>query len=214
MAENKDNFVNIVIGNKWRFSAYFVLVCLITFTFLYLLGWVPTSLKTENKESFSMIWDRVVNGTSTAVRTNNLGEVPVRVEADSVGVDTIIYNPNTTDVATLDDYLLRGAVRYPGSGLAGNGNIYLFGHSTGFRVVNNQAFKTFNGLKNLKSGDEIKIYSTSNNLYLYKVTNVRLAEASDVTVRFDTGKNMLTMSTCNSFGSKEERYVVEAELQN
>jgi sortase (surface protein transpeptidase) len=30
-------------------------------------------------------------------------------------------------------------------------------------------------------------------------------------VEFDNNKNMLTLSTCNTFGAKSERYVVEAD---
>jgi len=214
MAENKDNFVNLISKRKWTFLWYFVVVSTLTFTFLYLIDWVPAALKNDGGESFNMVWDRVVNNsTSTANIVRQVsGEKPTRVVASEVGLDTIVSNPNTIDVQTLDDYLLHGAVRYPGSGLAGSGNMFIFAHSTGFKVVNNQAYKTFNGIKNFKTGDEIKVY-TEGKVFLYKVTTVRMADASEVLVKFDTTRNMLTLSTCNSFGEKSQRYVVEAELE-
>jgi LPXTG-site transpeptidase (sortase) family protein len=123
----------------------------------------------------------------------------------------LIANPNTTNVATLDEYLKKGAVRYPGSGTIGLGNMFIFAHSTGIKVVNNQAYKAFNGLKDLTTGDIIKVYGESK-IYQYKVTSVRLVDSNEALVTFDTTGSRLTLSTCNTFGAKTERYVVEADF--
>jgi len=88
--------------------------------------------------------------------------------------------------------------------------MFIFGHSTGLTVVRNQAFKTFNGLRNLKSGDIIKVYSTTK-IYKYQVSSVVLVDQNKALVELDNKKNMLTLSTCNTFGEKGERYVVTAD---
>ena len=128
-----------------------------------------------------------------------------------IGVDADVYNPMTTDANILDGYLLKGAVRYPGSGLLDDGNLFIFGHSTGYRVVNNQAYKTFNGLGKLKVGDEIIVYPSTAK-YIYNVTSVSMQIASDVKIDLSSMKNRLTLTTCYSFGTKEDRYVVEADF--
>ena len=88
--------------------------------------------------------------------------------------------------------------------------MFIFGHSTGIAVVHNQAYKTFNGLKDLERGDIIKVYGSSN-IYEYKVLKVTLVDQNQALVEFENNKNMLTLSTCNTFGAKSERYVIEAD---
>lgn len=201
-----------------KFILYFILVFIIAFSFLYSLGLVPESIKTEKGDSLRTLWDKNQNQAIKDQLTRNnqitiVGEEPTRIVIEKIGVDSSVANPNTTNVATLDDYLLRGAVRYPGSGLLGSGNMFIFAHSTGYSVVRNQAFKAFNGLNDLQEGDLIKVFSQSKT-YTYKVTSVVLVDHTKVLVEFGSRKNMLTLSTCNSFGQKGERYVIEADFVN
>lgn len=183
---------------------FFLCVFAFSFFVLYLLGFVPNELKEESISATS-------TGTaSTTVVGQKQYELPVRIAIEKIGVNAVVQNPTTTNVYELDDLLLHGAVRYPGSGFPGEGNMFLFGHSTGLKLVKNQAFKTFNDLRKLVAGDEVLVYSDSR-VYTYKVNNVKLTKDTDVLVDFSVKKNMLTLSTCNTFGQKEERYVVEAD---
>jgi LPXTG-site transpeptidase (sortase) family protein len=194
-----------------KFIFYFGVVFIAAFLLLYSAGFVPDSIKSNNGDSFKTLWDKAQKkAVDNQLNQNSLnGENPIRIVIDKIGVDSLISNPLSTNVATLDEYLLQGAVRYPGSGLLGVGNMFLFGHSTGIKVVNNLAYKTFNGLKDLKVGDIIKVYGSSR-LYTYRVSSVTLVDDSKALVEFGNNKNMLTLSTCNTFGAKSERYVVEA----
>jgi LPXTG-site transpeptidase (sortase) family protein len=141
---------------------------------------------------------------------NTVDDTPRRLIIERIGIDTPIENPQGTDLATLNDALLSGAVHYPGSGnLDDVSNMFLFGHSTGFRVVNNDAYKAFNGLKDLKENDLIRVQSESHE-YVYRVTKVSLVDAETELVQFSSSEKKLTLSTCNVFGQKQERYVVEA----
>jgi LPXTG-site transpeptidase (sortase) family protein len=204
---------------KWSFLKDFIIICFVTFGILYLFGFVPNELKINDirypPKGPILENNSIIEGTTSIKEKDKptevkiIGELPMRIKIDAIGIDTSIYNPETTDIKIMDEYLLRGAVRYPGSGLLGVGNIFLFGHSTGYKVVNNQAYKTFNGLGKLKVGDEIIVYS-SNAKYIYSVTNIEMKTASKIEVDFSNIKNMLTLSTCNVFGEKEDRYIVEA----
>src|SRR5689334_2110109 len=127
----------------------FLVIIMITFSILYLFGLVP--------EEFNTIIGRFPDIESTL---GQKGELPLSIKIPEVGVDAQVYNPATTTAGVLDSYLLKGAIRYPGSGLLGaTGNVFLLGHSTSFKVVINQAFKTFVGLKNLKNGDLVSVLS-------------------------------------------------------
>lgn len=184
---------------------FFMCIFVVSFVALYFLGFVPNELQDKSTVSSS------VDTASTTVVNKKQYELPVRITIEKIGVNTIVQNTDTTNIYALDELLLNGVVRYPGSGLPGEGNMFFFGHSTGLRVVNNQAFRAFNNLKDLVAGDMISVYGDKH-LYTYKVNNVKLANSEDVLVDFSIKKNMLTLSTCNTFGQKQERYVVEADF--
>lgn len=203
MAMEKDKkeigFIELILENKGYFFINLFIILTITFSILYLFGLVPESFKTIVGR------DPVVE-----VKENKVGELPVSVVIPEIGVNAQIYNPSTTSVEVLDSFLLKGAVRYPGSGLlGGTGNIFLFGHSTGFKIVNNQAYKTFSNLRDLKKDDLIHVFSDKYE-YVYKVTTVSMVSADKALVEFDTKNEMLTISTCNTFGQKSDRYVVQS----
>ncbi len=196
-----------------KFTFYFIITFVVIFILLYLLGLVPESLKTNDGDSLRTLWDKAQKNAIIDQTNQNqkllTGEEPIRIVIEKIGVDSLVSNPNTTNVVTLDEYLKQGAVRYPGSGLLGVGNMFIFAHSTGFKVVNNQAYKTFNGFKDLKVGDIIKVSGVSK-VYEYEVSSVTLVDDSKALVEFNNDKNILTLSTCNTFGAKSERYVVTA----
>lgn len=136
---------------------------------------------------------------------------PDRILIPKINVDTTVAKPNSRDVSVLDQFLTKGSVYYPGSGTIEKGNIFIFGHSTTIKVVRNQAYKTFNGLEKLQYGDEIFV-ETERGKYVYKVNTVKLLNENDALIIFDNSKRLLTLTTCNTFGQKQERWVVEAEF--
>lgn len=197
----KKGIFKTIWENKGYFFLNLFIVLTITFSILYLFGLVPEEFK-------SIIGREPVKET----KGNQVGELPLSIQIPVIGVNAQVYNPSTTSVEVLDDYLLKGAVRYPGSGLpGGNGNIFIFGHNTRIPVVNNQAFKTFNDLYKLKEGDLIHLFSDKNE-YVYKVLSVTKVSADKALVQFNTKTNMLTLSTCDNFATKSDRFVVQSEF--
>ena len=199
--QKKQGIISLIWQNKGYFFLNLFIILTITFSILYLFGLVP--------EEFKSFIGRAPIQES---KGNEVGELPLSIQIPAIGVNAQVYNPATTSIDALDNYLLSGAVRYPGSGLpGGNGNIYIFGHNTRIKIVNNQAFKTFNGLNTLKEGDLIYLYS-SYNVYTYKVLSVTMTTADQALVVFDTKTKMLTLSTCDNFATKEDRFVVQSEF--
>lgn len=145
------------------------------------------------------------------IHTDTDDSAPVRIMIDAIDVDTSIENPTVTNIEVLDEALTQGAVHYPGSGnLEDETNMFLFGHSSGLPVVHNQAYKAFNDLAKLEKGDLIRVQSETKE-YHYRVQSVEKIKAEDAWVAFDTGEKQLTLSTCNNFGSKQDRFVVHAD---
>ena len=136
---------------------------------------------------------------------------PTRIVIASVGIDATILNPKSRDVAVLDDALKDGVVRYPGSGLLGEDtDMFLFGHSTNWEIVQNPAYQLFNNIELVQKGDFIRVQS-GNREYVYSVASVKLVNADVAWVELAHQKKLI-ISTCNTFGKKSDRFVVEADF--
>ncbi len=199
--EKKQGIINLILTNKRYFFINVFIILTITFSILYLFGLVPNEFKSI-----------IGRDNTLESKGSRVGELPLSIQIPAISVNAQIYNPATTSIPVLDSYLAKGAVRYPGSGLlGGDGNMFLFGHNTRLSIVNNQAYKTFNGLNNLKKDDLIHVFSDRNE-YVYKVLTVTMKSAEKVLVEFNTKSRMLTISTCDNFAAKTDRFVVTAEF--
>ncbi len=203
-----------------RFVTIFGVIFLLTFTFLFVLGLVPSELRdsTSALDNLELRTLESVSGageTITSAKSSEnkfVGEEPRRVSIPGIDVDIKVENPTTKDNTVLDEYLTKGAVRYPDSPLLGLGNTLIFGHSSNWAVVHNKAYKALNGIENLKKGDMIFVDSDTMR-YVYRVTTVSTVEADKQYVDFSKTTPMLTLSTCDLFGdSKQLRFVVTATL--
>lgn len=156
------------------------------------------------------------------VKTNKIQKVseipaddlPVRIVIAKAGIDSKIINPESASVTFLDNELTKAPVRYPGSGTISSGNIFIFGHSTGLKIVQNPAYKVFNNIKNLKEGDQITIYALSGKSYLYNVISGEDVKKEDTWIDFSANKPSLTLSTCDRLSDIGDRYVIHAVLSN
>jgi LPXTG-site transpeptidase (sortase) family protein len=154
----------------------------------------------------------LIAGPTPAVMQTATGLKPTRIVVPKVGVDTVISNPAKSDLATLDNALLSGAVRYPGTAFMNEeGSVVIFGHQSYLPIVHNQAFKAFNDLQKLTQGDVISVYSGDTE-FRYSVRSVQLVTTDFGSIALETNGQTLTLVTCNSLGAKEERYIVKADF--
>jgi LPXTG-site transpeptidase (sortase) family protein len=188
-----------------------LIIFTVTYTILILLGFAPKQFQRSQTNISENIFQVIGNPKNVVDDVQDTNLIPQKIEIPKIGVSSTILVPKAVDVATLDSALARGAVYYPGSGTLQAGNMFLFGHSTNWKIVNNQAYKTFNDLDKLVKGDTIQI-SSGGDVYLYTVMSVQKASEDDVLVDFNKGDRMLTISTCDTFGKKQDRWVVEAEF--
>ena len=188
-------------SHKKELIIVFLGILIGSFLLLFFFNAVPAELESGPASS---------DGPTKSEKNAVNAILPNHIKISKIGVDVSVSNPDSDSVEILDEYLKKGSVHYPGSGSLASGNMFLFAHSTGFKVVQNQAYKAFNNLKDLSFGDVILVSGENGKIYTYKVSSVKLATDKDVLVRFDNSTHMLTLSTCNTFGQKSERYVVEA----
>jgi len=137
---------------------------------------------------------------------------PTNIYIPALDRDISVLNPTSRSISDLDAALLKGAVRHPDSAtLERNGTVFILGHSSYLPVVRNKAYQAFNDIQKLKWGDLVEI-TTAEGIYTYRVDKVYRAKAYDVTVPIAGTEKRLFLATCNSFGSTDDRYIVEAEL--
>lgn len=188
---------------KWSFLAVFVLIFFMSYSALAGLGLTPEPVEEVSSERPRL--------TATALDALPVG-LPTKITIPALDREVTVANPTTVNVATLDAALLNGIVRYPTSAKLGEeGNVVLFGHSSYLPVVHNEAYKALNGIQELKKGDRITVESKGQ-AYVYAVQNVYEADASEDAIPLTSTGRTLTLVTCDSFASKQDRFVVVATL--
>ncbi len=188
-----------------------------TFTFLVMLYAVGLAPRTITELGDAIISPFIPEAAAIAVdepyiTVAELSDVP-HIIVPKLGINSPIMLPTSANIDILNSELLKGVVHYPGSALPGeNGNVFLFGHSTGLKVVHNKNFEVFNRIQELSAGDIVRVQYGEREFW-YRVTSVSVKKAEEalVDLRPDQGRK-LTLSTCNVFGAKEDRFVVEADF--
>ncbi len=115
---------------------------------------------------------------------------------------------NTTDEAQIQLGLQKGVVHYYQTAEPGKvGNSFITGHSSNYWWDKGAYNYIFANLDKLAIGDQAKIYYNGSK-YLYQVTNVKVVEATDMTVLDQTIKPTLTLMTCTPPGTSWKRLIV------
>ena len=207
-----------VLLRKVAFLLTFFTVFLFSYAFLSWLDFLPELVepKEDNMPTQSIEAEvPVVVPTviEPVVKAEPINPVyPTNIYIAALDRNIAVQNPTSRNIADLDAALLKGAVRHPDSAtLERTGTVFILAHSSYLPVVHNKAFQAFNDIQKLKWGDLIEI-TTAEGLYVYRVDKVYRAKAHEVTVPIAGTEKRLFLATCNSFGSTDDRYIVEAEL--
>ncbi len=199
-------------ARKWVFLGVAVLAFIASASALGALGLLPDPPKTAPATVASFASPLVAGQPASPSVSADAAEDPVKVAIPAINLSADIDNPDTTNIEALDARLLHGAVRYPTSARLGEeGNVVLFGHSSYLPLVNNPAYKTFNGIQKLRAGDTITVYA-SNQAYSYAVRSVLKEDVDSAAIPLSVAGRVLTLSTCDSFGKKSERFIVVADF--
>lgn len=228
--------MNTFLRHVWRNKVSFFVTFFVVFTFTYVIfvafDFLPEKPTQESADALtetegpttSSIQEEVITnapeetveaslpiqeGTNQPIVSKE-AEMPISITIAKLEKTIEVLNPTSRTIADLDTALLDGVVRHPDSAtLAQEGNVFILGHSSYLPNVFNKNFQAFNGIQNLEWGDVIEVTS-ADTVFEYRVEKVYRARAQDVTVPVAGTGNMLTLATCNSFGSVDDRYIVEA----
>lgn len=201
-----------IYERKWSFLGLFCITFFVSLLALAHFDLLPEAPKMPSVSSITLAVSPIISANPVTPIPTPLIEFPVRIAIPALKIAATIENPSTTNAATLDSLLLKGAVRYPTSALLGEtGNVVIFGHSSYLPIVHNQAYKTFNGIQKLVAGDIVTV-SSSDTSYTYKVRTVVKESTNDGEIPLEVVGRVLTLSTCDSFGAKTDRFVVVADF--
>lgn len=210
-----EQLYRILMRRKMAFFAVFFVTVLLSYAVLYAIDFIPEPLP----ERVSVTDDMVPILPATSAATESAAEavivaepLPISITFDRLEKTITVSNPTSREVADLDEALLAGAVRHPDSAdFSEPGNIFILAHSSYLPNVMNKNFQAFNGIQTLTWGDKVRV-SSADTEYVYRVEKVYKAKAEEVFVPETPGEAKLTLATCNSFGSKDDRFIVEATL--
>jgi len=214
----RHNTLDMIMHRIWQrkipFLLVFFFVVLATYAALVVIDFIPEPVDEDVAAVEAMVVEEAIEPAEpiVAVVPEIIDPLPVKIIFDDLDKEVDILNPASRTVSDLDNALLSGAVRHPDSAdFEEDGNIFILGHSSYLPNILNKNFQAFNGIQNLTWGDTIRLQSGDVE-YVYIVEEVFEAAASDVVVPFTPGESRLTLATCNSFGSKDDRFIVEAHL--
>jgi LPXTG-site transpeptidase (sortase) family protein len=201
---------------KMKFLFAFFMIFMFSYGFLFMIDFVPEEPTSHAEEPALVIADDTEEPTVSFPPDEDArprgAPFPDRITIEKLDLDVAVLNPQSRTIADLDAALLKGAVRHPDSADFNNtGTMLVFGHSSYLPVVHNSNYKAFNGIQNLEEGDVITLTS-ADRVYTYRVEKVYKAAASQTELALDHSEERLVLVTCNSFGSKDDRFVVEAVL--
>ncbi len=187
----------------------------LTYGFFFAIDFLPEA-PTEKQSALPAVAEVETSPTPVEEAATTTPEVvdpyPVSITFDSLNKTIAVLNPESRSVSALDTALLSGVVRHPDSAdFERTGTMFLLGHSSYLPNVINKNFQAFNGIQKLAWGDVIRLRSADTE-YVYHVDRTYEVKASDAEVEIEEGVAKLTLATCNSFGSKDDRFVVEATL--
>lgn len=203
-AQNSGVFLR-AYANKGEFFVAFLGVFLVSVSVAASLDILPDAAVAIGKQEPA----KLVASVAAVVASPTL---PTEITISAIDLRVAISNPTSTDTKVLDNALLKGAVRYPTSARLGEqGNVILFGHSSYLPLVNNKAFKAFDDIQKLNVGDEI-VVNDGATAYTYAVESVAKATTEADSVPLSVIGSKLTLVTCNSFASHDDRFVVTAKL--
>ncbi len=198
------------VEQKIVFFLVFVGVTTLTFGFFYVIDFLPQAPTAT--ASISTPLAPPVSEELVPAAPQFFAAHPTTLLIDTLNKEIPILNPESRVVSSLDEALLKGVVRHPDSAdLINTGTIFILGHSSYLPNVLNKNFQAFNGIQKLMPGDTLRLRS-SDGEYVYSVDRVYEAKASAATVPIQWGSAKLVLATCDSFGSKDDRFVVEATL--
>jgi len=218
--QNLKSVIENVSANKVHFLAAFFCIFTLSYGVLYALDFYPEPAETALNAGVSSTTEAVIVKTEPVVpakATNTdmvagSDKLPNTLVIDSLDREVTVLNPASNSVAALDAALLKGVIRHPDSATFGEeGNMLILGHSSYLPTVHNRNYQALNGIQNLKWGETIKL-SSGDTEYTYKVEKTYKTKASGFTVPVAGKGKTLTLVTCNSFASTDDRYVVEATL--
>jgi len=208
---------NNILAHKLPFLAVFFVVFTITYAVLFALDWLPEP-KTETSETTFV--ERVEAAEQFGGRVAEIAEQeavisteePISLAIPVLRREVSVVLANSNSMEDLDRALLSGVVRHPDSARLGEeGNVVILGHSSYLPNVLNRNFQALNGTQNLEWGDIINVFSDTTE-YIYQVKRVYKVKASEAVIPTEGVGKRLTLVTCNSFATADDRFIIEADL--
>jgi LPXTG-site transpeptidase (sortase) family protein len=226
MMSRLQTIFDTVWEQKFTFLGVYFLVFLLSYLVLVAIDFVPEAPQSSDaaETAATTSTSAFIELVDTATTTQSLSQtepapmalsddpvLPVEIFIERLDKTITVLNPTSRNISELDEALLSGVVRHPDSAhLEQTGTVFILGHSSYLPNVLNRNFQAFNGIQELQWGDVIEVRADAA-VYVYRVNRVYEANAQELVVPIAGDEKLLTLATCDSFGSIEDRFIVEAK---
>ncbi len=189
-----------------------------TLTLSYSLGGYAQNVSQKSGDKFRRANLASAGSSYRADKASSKKTVlPVKIYIQDLDRKIKVDNPQSTKISDLNAGLKKAVLRYPGTATLNESgrNMLIFGHSSHLPIdkVFNKMYRAFNGIEKLKKGSKIYLYGDDGKTYVYSVYKVSRKSANNDVVYIATKEKNLTLITCDNFGAKEDRWVVEARFE-
>lgn len=130
-----------------------------------------------------------------------------RIKIPRINVDApLLFPTDGTKLKDLYPDLEKGVVRYPGTGMPGQGNFFVTGHSSQYWFFPGAYNTVFTLLPELKAGDKIYVFYNGTR-FVYTLTTSKTVMPSDASVLGATSEPIISLMTCVPVGTNISRLV-------
>jgi len=139
---------------------------------------------------------------------------PTEIIIPAINVKAPVVMDETSHVDWKEQLALRrGVLHYSDTAVPNtqNGNVVIFGHSSGVAWAPGNYKWIFTLLNKLHPGDQIEI-NYQGIPYIYEVTDSVVVKPTDFSILTQTPNPILTLVTCTPVGTSTNRLVVHAKL--
>jgi sortase A len=206
--------IRVNFKEKWyfRYTVYYIALFLIIFSIMNApIIYSQFTYKPNTSAGDLISYQTVIEPNNQKSAKIEEGEIVPKTPTlliPKINIRAAIIYSNTTNEATLQGYLQKGVVHYPGTATPGKpGNSFIAGHSSNAWWVKGKYNFIFTYLDKLKVGDNAIIYD-SGNKYVYELSSVKVVSPNDVSVLAQGDTPELTLMTCTPLGTNWKRLIV------
>lgn len=168
--------------------------------------WYENEYKTDSTANTQPIFIEKNQTNNTKPNLPEIADNSVYISILNIKAPITWKIPNKPE--QVKDGLVNGVIHIDGTALPGEtGNVFITGHSSNYPWAKGNYNNIFALINKLVVGDLVQL-KYKNVDYVYKVSDIKVVEPSDISVLAPTADPSLTLMTCTPVGTSLRRLII------